>query len=141
MKVYIRQNATTKTGYEIVSINDDGQEVCQAIEQITHDGISFILPENPSNRKYWAIKRVGDEPVELTYKESKVLGPRENTTPRKKLEDYLTEEEKSIIADIMEKAKKRRENDKPKPLTPVEKARREFERAQAKLEKLLGAQA
>lgn len=147
MKVYIRQNATTKTGYEIVSINDDGQEICQAIENTVLEKKTnvnwLVLPENAANRKLINPAKLekANGFIELTYKESKVLGPRENASPRKKLEDYLTDEEKAIIADIMEKAKERREADKPKPLTPVEKAKRELERAQAKLDELMRAQA
>lgn len=143
MKVYIRQNATTKTGYEVVTIDDNGVETCQAIDNITHDGISLILPENPSNRKFWAIKRLGEEPIELTYKASKTFGPRTNSgEPRKKLEDYMTDEEKATIADILAKAKARREEaNKKVPLTELEKAQRAYERALAKLNTLKGAQA
>ena len=137
MKVFIRQNVSTKTGYEIVSIDELGNENVQPITDITKDGKSYILPDNPSNRHFWAISRVQDEPVELTYKESKTFGPRDNSQPRKKLEDYLTDEEKAIIEDLMNKAKARKEADKPKPLTEVEKAKIAAQKAQAKYEALL----
>jgi hypothetical protein len=144
MKVYIRQNATTKTGYELVSIDELGNEVVQEIEKTyPNEPYTLVLPSNESNRKYFNSKKVeaaGGE-IELTYKESKTLGPRENGSPRKKLEDYLTDEEKSIIANIMAEAKKRKEADKPKPLTELEKAQREYEKAKARWEKLTGAQA
>ena len=136
MKVFIRQNVTTKTGYELVSIDELGNESVQPITDVTHDDKSYILPENPSNRKYWAKSRVGEEPVELTYKESKTFGPRgENSEPRKKLTDYLTEEEKAIMEGIWAKARERREADKPKPLTEREKLERQLAKLKEKLAK------
>ena len=137
MKVFIRKNLSTPTGAELALIDENGTENVLPITSITKDGISFILPDNPSNRKYWAISKLSDVPTELTYKESKTLGPRTESGPRKKLEDYMTDEEKATIAAIIEKAKERREADKRTPLTPLEKARREYERKKAAYEQLL----
>lgn len=139
MKVFIRPNATTKTGYEIVSIDDLGNEKVQPITDVTHDDKSYILPENPSNRKYWAKSRVGNEPVELTYKESRTFGPRgESGEPRKKLTEYLTEEEKATIEGIWAKARERRAADRPKPLTEKEKLERQLAKLKEKLAELEG---
>lgn len=146
MKVLVRQNATTNTGYEVVTIDDNGIETCQAIDK-TYPGEPFtlVLPVNASNRKFFNSKKVdaaGGE-IELTYKESKTFGPRTNSgEPRKKLDDYMTDEEKATIADILAKAKARREEaNKKVPMTELEKAQRAYERALAKLNNLKGAQA
>lgn len=137
MKVFIRKNLSTPTGAELVLIDENGTENILPIVEFVDDGKTYKLPTNPSNRKYWAVSKLTDVPTELTYKESKTLGPRTESKPRKKLEDYLTDDEKATIAAIMEKAKERREADKPAPLTPLEKARREYERKKAAYEKLM----
>lgn len=142
MKVFIRQNATTKTGYELVSIDELGNENVQPIEKTVLEKKTninwLVLPENAANRKLInpaKLEKAGGY-LELTYKESVVIGPRgENGEPRKKLEEYLTDEEKTIIADIMAKAKARREADKPKPLTEKEKLQRQLAKLQEKLAK------
>ena len=99
---------------------------------------TLVLPQNPSNRKYFNSKKVdaAGGSIELIYKESKVIGPRvASGEPRKKLEDYMTEEEKATIQTIMEAARKRREEATKKvPMTPVEKAKRAYERAMANYE-------
>ena len=78
-----------------------------------------------------------EECLELTFKESRSLGPREGNSPRKSLADYLTDEEKAIYDGLMEKAKARREeaNKKPK-LTEKEKIERAIERYKRKLAEL-----
>ena len=54
MKVFIRQNATTKTGYEVVSIDELGNENVQSIEKTyPNEPFTLVLPENASNRKYF----------------------------------------------------------------------------------------
>lgn len=145
MKYYVTHNPQSPTGYAMI-IEDNGVEEVKMVEKTGLEkktGINWLfLPENPMNRKLINPSKVDKlGKVELTYKESKTLGPRENVKPRKKLEDYLTDDEKATIAQIMELAKQRKEADKPKPLTEVEKAQREYEKAKAKLENLLGAQA
>lgn len=142
MKYFITHNSQTPTGYQMTVVNDDGQETFVPIEKTVLEkktGINWlVLPENPMNRKLInpaKVDKLGK--VELTYKESIVLRPRDNSQPRKKLEDYLTDEEKAIIEDLMSKAKARKEADKPKPLTEVEKAKIAAQKAQAKYEALL----
>ena len=139
MKTFITRNAEAKTGYAIVTKEDDGNivDIMLINEYDPSNPKSLKLPENPSNRKYFSIEKIGDE-VELTYKETKVLGPRGNS---KKIEDYITDEEKAIITDIMAKAKARKEADKPRELTPVEKAQLKIEKAKKELEKLLAEEA
>ena len=96
------------------------------------------LPQNSCNRVWVSCKKVESAPNQtLDYGDAvkipRVLGPYNHG---KKLEDYMTPEEKAIIDEIMAKCKERKEADKPKPLTELEKAEREFERAMKKLETL-----
>lgn len=137
MKVFIRRNNSLPTGAELVLVDENGTETVNPITQIVDDGKTYKLPENPSNRKYWAVSKVTDVPVELTYKETKTLGPRTEGGSTKKLIDYLTDEEKATIEKLMAVAKERREAEKSKAMSPVEKARREYERKKAAYEKLL----
>ncbi len=142
MKTYITRNSNTETGFELKIVNNDGSEVFKSIKFSKPDknGILWlVLPENPANRTYMALpkaQKIVDE-LELEYKETKVFGPRNG----KKIEDYLTAEEKKIIEEIMDKAKARKEADVPKELTPIEKAQLEVEKAQKRLEKLLAEEA
>lgn len=145
MKYFITLNPLTKHGFELVKVDDEGNTTYHCLDRKTPDDYLY-LPDDvvkATNRRLIgmnAVRKANVERYELTvkeYREPRVLGPRDNTAPRKKLEDYLTEEEKSIIAKIMEECKKRREADKPKPLTEIEKAKIAAEKAQAKYERLL----
>lgn len=142
MKYFITHNTQSPTGYAMVVELDDGQKEVKMIDKTALENKTninwLVLPENPMNRKLInpaKVDKLGE--VELTYKESIVLGPRDHSQPRKKLEDYLTDEEKATIAEIMEKAKARKEADKPKPLSELDKARLAAEKAKAKYEALL----
>ena len=139
MKVYICKGESL-TGY-VLKVDDEGFVNELKIDR-TYPGepTTLVLPENPSNRKYFSSKKVDnseEERVELTFKESRSLGPREGNSPRKSLVDYLTDEERAICKDLMEKAKARREeaNKKPK-LTEKEKIERAIERYKRKLAEL-----
>ena len=139
MKVYICKGESL-TGY-VLKVDDEGFVSELKIDR-TYPGepTTLVLPENPSNRKYFSSKKVDnseEECVELTYKESRSLGPREGNSPRKSLVDYLTDEEKIIYEDLMEKAKARREeaNKKPK-LTEKEKIERAIEKYKKRLAEL-----
>ena len=91
MKVLVRKNSNTNTGYELVTIDDAGKEVAVAIDK-TYPGEPFtlVLPANEVNRKYFNSKKVdaAGGSIELTFKESKTLGPRTESAPRKGLEEY-----------------------------------------------------
>ena len=139
MKVYICKGESL-TGY-VLKVDDEGFVNELKIDR-TYPGepTTLVLPENPSNRKYFSSKKVDnseEERVELTFKESRSLGPREGNSPRKSLVDYLTDADKAICKDLMEKAKARREeaNKKPK-LTEKEKIERAIERYKRKLAEL-----
>ena len=140
MKVLVRRNSNTNTGYELVTINDAGKEVAVSIDKTyPNEPFTLVLPANEANRKYFNSKKVdaaGGE-IELTYKESKTIGPRTESTPRKGLEEYLEGKDKEMYLALVEKAKKAREEaNKKAPMSDLEKARRAVERAQAKLAEL-----
>ena len=140
MKVLVRRNSNTNTGYELVTINDEGKEVSVAIDKTyPNEPFTLVLPANEANRKYFNSKKVdaaGGE-IELTYKESKTIGPRTESTPRKGLEEYLEGKDKEMYLALVEKAKKAREEaNKKAPMSDLEKAMRAVERAQAKLAEL-----
>ena len=140
MKVLVGRNSNTNTGYELVTINDAGKEVSVAIDKTyPNEPFTLVLPANEANRKYFNSKKVdaaGGE-IELTYKESKTIGPRTESTPRKGLEEYLEGKDKEMYLALVEKAKKAREEaNKKAPMSDLEKAMRAVERAQAKLAEL-----
>ena len=140
MKVLVRRNSNTNTGYELVTINDAGKEVAVSIDKTyPNEPFTLVLPANEANRKYFNSKKgdaAGGE-IELTYKESKTIGPRTESTPRKGLEEYLEGKDKEMYLALVEKAKKAREEaNKKAPMSNLEKAMRAVERAQAKLAEL-----
>lgn len=140
MSTIIRKSNTAATGYEIVDNN-----VVTAIDK-TYPGEPFtlVLPANSANRKYFNSKKVeaaGGE-IELAYKETKQIGPRAESAPRKGLEEYLEGDDKATYLALVEKAKAAREAaNKKAPMSEEEKLRRVIERAQAKIAKLTGAKA
>lgn len=140
MKVYILKGESA-TGYILRVVNDDGIIDDYKIER-TYPGepTTLVLPENPSNRKYFSSKKVDNSDegyIELTYKESRSLGPREGNSNRKSLVDYLTDEEKVIYEDLLTKAKMRRDEERKKPkMTEKEKIEKAIERYKKKLAEL-----
>ena len=102
---------------------------------------SLKLPENPSNRKYLSIERIEKSPnqtYELTTKDPRKNGPIERT-PKKPDRDYLSDEDKLIYDNLMNKIREAKELEKAqknRPLTEAEKLMRTIERLQSKLEKL-----
>lgn len=119
MKTLVRKNTNTKLGYELVVINENGEEkILEITELDPMNENSLKLPENPSNRKYISIKKIGNE-LELSHKESKTLGPRNNKTPRKSLVDYLEGDRKQLFLELIEEAKQNRENERNNSKTPT----------------------
>ena len=102
---------------------------------------SLKLPEKPSNRKYLSIERIEKSPnqtYELTPKDPRKNGPIERT-PKKPDRDYLSDEDKLIYDNLMNKIREAKELEKAqknRPLTEAEKLMRTIERLQSKLEKL-----
>lgn len=134
MKTLLRKNENTLTGYELVTINDQGLETCTPIDQFDpNNPKSLKLPENPSNRKYFSIARIGNE-IELTYKKTMTFGPRSETAPRKGLEEYLDETDRELYLQLVEKAKKNREEMNKRPvLTEKEKLLNRIAKLQERL--------
>lgn len=101
---------------------------------------TIFLPTNPANRKY-INKAALDKKLEtnaqyeLEFKESKTLGPRGTTkTNKKPAIEYLNEEDRATLNALMDKANTlKAEAEKPVPLTAIEKAKLEVERAMKKL--------
>lgn len=140
MKVYINNSLHSTTGYEIVIKDDEGLIVeTKPIDTIVDEGKTLKLPENPSNRKYFSLKKVEDADgvIELTYKETIKLGTREPGESKKPLEDYLNDEDKALYLALVEKAKAARaEAHKKVPMTPIEKKKAQIERLKAQIAKM-----
>ena len=102
---------------------------------------SLKLPENPSNRKYLSIERIEKSPnqtYELTPKDPRKNGPIERT-PKKPDRDYLSDEDKLIYDNLMNKIKEAKELEKAqknRPLTEAEKLMRKIEKLQKELSRL-----
>lgn len=134
MKTYIRKDASTPTGYALRTVDDNNNEsILPIVQTYKNEPTTLILPENPSNRKYFSSKKVGEGDLELTYKATITLGPRTGEpSQRKSLVEYLTEEEKAIYDDLMAKARARRD----RPMTDLEKAELAYKKALEKYEAL-----
>jgi hypothetical protein len=110
MKTFITKSLNTPTGYALAIIEDDGTRKMMDINEITHDGKSLILPENPTNRKFWALSRLKDEDIELSVKEPHTHA---NTptikAPTKGLEEYLSPEDREVYLSLVKKAMRNKE--------------------------------
>lgn len=101
------------------------------------------LPANTCNRVWVSCKKVDEAPNQCVdygedVKQARILGPR--TEQSKKLLDYATDEERATIEAILNKCKERKANDKPAPISELEKAQRRAEKWAAKVEELKAAQ-
>ena len=102
---------------------------------------SLKLPKNPSNRQYLSIERIEKSPnqtYELTTKEPRKNGPIEKA-PKKPDRDYLSDEDKLIYDNLMNKIKEAKELEKAqknRPLTEAEKLMRKIEKLQQELSRL-----
>lgn len=143
MKTTITKH-NTPTGYAIIVTDDNDQTQVLPIDK-TYPGEPFtlVLPINPSNRKYFNSKKVdaAGGTIELTYKESKTITKSDNSAPRKSLMDYMSEDDKKLYNEILERTKKARdEATKKKPLTELEKAQRQYDKWLAKVQELSNKQ-
>ena len=111
---------------------EDGQKTTELKVVLTHGKPEVKLPENSANRQFVMLSKIPDEGLEL---EPRVTPPRVLNTG-KKLEDYMTDEERKTIDAIMEKCRQRKEADKPKELTEVEKLQAKIAKLQAKVQEL-----
>ena len=70
MATFVRTSNNSKTGYELVTVDEKGNEVVVPIDRQPKDEpFTLILPENESNRKYLNSKKVdaAGGKIELTY--------------------------------------------------------------------------
>ena len=99
------------------------------------------LPANSCNRVWTNCARVDkaiDQCVDYgdEVKMPRIVTGRSNIE-RKPLEDYLEGDDRKLYLELVEKAKKAREEaNKKKPLTKLEKAQREFEKWQKEVARL-----
>ena len=131
-KVIIRKSINSVTGYELVVIENDNENIINIDATYKNEPFTLILPENPSNRKYFNSKKVdknGGE-IELTYKESRTITKSEKSESAPKISksrilEYLTEDEMKIYRELMEKAEKRMKRDAI--LKEIEKLQKELD--------------
>ena len=91
---------------------------------------SLKLPENPSNRKYLSIERIEKSPnqtYELTTKEPRKNGPIERT-PKKPDRDYLSDEDKLIYDNLMNKIREAKELEKAQTTQTPHRGRKTYEK-------------
>ena len=140
-KVIIKKSEKSTTGYQMVVIDAEGNEKVTLLnDRPKNEPHTLILPENPSNRKYFSDIKVDKSPdgeVELTYKATIQIGNRIASDKKPWLE-YLTDEERKLYDELKATAEARKaEAEKPKPKTELEKAQEALRKAQEKLEKLM----
>ena len=119
-KVIIRKSEVSMSGYELVVIDEGVEKVLLINERVKKDPKVLILPDNPSNRKYFTDNKVdknGGE-IELSYKESRSLDRSEKSeksdnikVSKSKILEYMTEDERKIYDEIIEKCEKRMKRD------------------------------
>ena len=119
---------------------EDGNNITE-LTKVVHENKTgkdwIVLPENSSNRKVVDLAKVTEQPLELNYRETRVIGPRGSG---KKLEDYMTPEERATVDAIMEACRERKLADKPQPKTELQKAMELVAKYQAKVAALQAAQ-
>lgn len=127
-----------KENDKIIMEDDDNiVEVTKVVHENKTGKDWIVLPENSANRKVVDLAKVTDEPLELNYRETRVVGPRGSG---KKLEDYMTPEERATVDAIMAACKERKLADKPQPKTELQKAMDLVAKYQAKVAALQAAQ-
>lgn len=139
-KVYATIIKDEEGNYHVVDEDGTVGPVCKLVDEGDR---TIALTKNASNRKWFNRKKADEEiaekgHVDLYYKASKTFGPSSSHIPNEKLcEKYLTPEEFAEYKAIIEEAYKRRDEDKVKPKTELEKAQERVAKAKAAYEKLL----
>lgn len=122
---------------------EDGDEIMECTK-IVHDKKTdkdwVILPENSANRKCIVLDKVTEEPLELSYKESRTIGPR---GPKKDWREYLDENERfeldqyeEGIARLKTIADENRRAEKETPKSEIEKLKDKIAKYQSIIAKL-----
>lgn len=144
MKYYTQFNTSAKHNYELVCVDDDMSETIVPLNRKTTDNFLY-LPDTcvrDTNRRLISIamiERSGDVRFEITpkeYREARTL----TGMSKKGLEDWLEGDDKVLYLELVEKAKKARE-EAMRPRTEVEKAMAQVEKWKRKLEELMAANA
>jgi hypothetical protein len=139
-KVYATIIKDDEGNYHVVDEDGTVGPVCKLVDEGDR---TIALTKNASNRKWFNRKKADEEiaekgHVDLYYKASKTFGPSSSHIPNEKLcEKYLTPEEFAEYKAIIEEAYKRRDEDKVKPKTELQKAQERVAKAKAAYEKLL----
>lgn len=139
-KVYATIIKDEEGNYHVVDEDGTVGPVCKLVDEGDR---TIALTKNASNRKWFNRKKADEEiaekgHVDLYYKASKTFGPSSSHIPNEKLcEKYLTPEEFAEYKAIIEEAYKRRDEDKVKPKTELQKAQERVAKAKAAYEKLL----
>ena len=117
--------------------DDNIVEVTKVVHENKTGKDWIVLPENSANRKVVDLAKVTEQPLELNYRETRVVGPRGSG---KKLEDYMTAEERATVDAIMAACRERKLADKPQPKTELQKAMDLVAKYQARVDALQAAQ-
>lgn len=116
---YVQRNQEAKHGYELVTIDDAGNEKIVALTRKTTDNYLHMPEEcaKATNRRLISIAMIEKANVdrfEVTYREyrePRVLGPKTNDgttkTATKDWADHLTDEEKVVYEELKAKAERR----------------------------------
>lgn len=141
MKTFITTSSKAHTGYELHIVDDKGKTTVKLIDtKAPGEPYTLVLPENPSNRKYFSTKKLQELPpegLELTYKETRSLGKRlPGSGSTQKLTDFATPEELKVYENLLAKWKERREMAKKASEDPIKKAEDKIAKLQAEVERL-----
>lgn len=141
--IFARISTTSTTGYELLVRDKDGNESILPIESTyKNEPFTLVLPENPTGRKYLNSKKVDAANGELELKAVERNASGEHPVSRKSLLEYMSAEDKLLYDQIMERAKKAREEATKKvPLTDIQKAELRVKRAMEALKAIQKAQA
>lgn len=108
--------------------------------KLTSDGKAYELPTNSANRKWVFLSKLANKTeLELSYRATRVLGPRGGGTQSKKSwTEYLSDEDKILYEELKARGEKiKKEAEEKKPLSALEKAKIKYERELEKYQKLL----
>jgi len=139
MKNFIQTSKTSKTGFELLTIDDNNIETIIPInDQPKNEPKTLILPENSSNRKYFNTDKIikNNGKIELTYKET-INIDRENPKSSKtikKLEDYLNPEDRETFDKLIKKAQENKKLEETK--TPQKKLEEKIAKMMTELEEM-----
>ena len=133
--VTIVKDTNTPTGYAL-----EWADKHVAIDKCDPNGgnPTLHLPENPSNRRFWKVSKIQNGDVTLSYKESHPTGPRGSSLP-KDWTKYLSKEDLETYQRLLAKANKaweKEQEEAKRELTPLEKAKKELEKWQAKVKQM-----